>query len=225
MFQLEVPSCLPQDSLESGVKVFWWFQHLIFGVCLFIPKVFFKNAYRFHVSICQECLTIVMLWYPAMMVVGPMGQLSNPILSELGWLDIGHRETKRETAPAPEKWGGKPWKFGDEHRTWRLSHHVWLCTATFSGCFFCSILAVRFPDPPVNSLHLGGLKMREGPQDFSISSLPKFDRHPWLCHEKPVVSQCCEWQLASVSWFWNKSCWHKMHSKNLLCKSITTNFN
>lgn len=34
------------------------------------------------------------------------GQLSNPILSELGWLDIGHRETKRETAPAPEKLGG-----------------------------------------------------------------------------------------------------------------------
>ena len=65
------------------------------------------------------------------------GQLSNPILSELGWLDIGHRETKRETAPAPEKLGGgKPWKFGDAPRTWRLSHHVWLSTSTFSGCFF-----------------------------------------------------------------------------------------
>ena len=39
------------------------------------------------------------------------------------------------------------------------------------------------------------------------------------------MSQCCEWQLARVSWFWNKSCWHAMRSKNLLCKCITTNFN
>lgn len=51
---------------------------------------------------------------------------------------------------------------------------VWRCTPNLEvipsclvvyvyvfGVFFFSILAVRFPDPPVNSLHLGGLKMRD----------------------------------------------------------------
>lgn len=129
------------------------------------------------------------------------GQLSNPILSELGWLDIGHRETKR-LAPAPEKWGENPGSL-EMNRTWRFSIMFGVYVYVF-GMFFCSILAVRFPDPPVNSLHLGGLKMRD-PSIFRFHPLPNLTE---TLHSATKSLWCPNvvndnWHVwADFDWFW-----------------------
>lgn len=164
-----------------------------------------------------------MLWYPAMMVV----QLSNPILSELGWLDIGHRETKRETAPAPEKWGGNP---GSLEMNTELGG--------FPIMFGVYIL--RFRDvflfnsgSQISMLLLWIHSTWEALKWGRDCRIFRFHPFPNLTDtlDSPTKSLWCpnvvndNWHVwADFDWFWKK-CRHAMRSKNLLCKGITTNFN